>query len=236
VGQIEKWIEAQGADRSRRFEPLPGEVFVEYEFNDKSKGAYQVDASGNLQTDGLFGLGGGAIPTYLQAGKELEFQKGDKVLIDQITAEGYQRLDGTRVPPFNQTENVTEVSRRFVRQLNDYSYALQDLKTQTNNLIESINLVVANKDVTQLALDAATAQVRGRDEAIAKLTQDQQNHRKDLETIQMLFDARTRELQEVNEQIELLEKEIRNHQARITAATGSIRRRPADGSVVESSR
>jgi hypothetical protein len=240
LGQIQNWIEAQGAARKNpRFEPLSGEVFVEYKFNKKSNRAYQVDAAegaGNLVTDGLFTTLGLAVPTSLHAGKPVEFEKDDIVLVDQFTADGYARPDGTQVPPFNRTEDVTEVSRRFIRQLNDYPYILQDLKSQANKLDEETKQVVANNTETQKALDDADSQIRVRDEVITKLAQDQQNLRQDLEMIQMLFDSRTRELEDIKQQIESLDREIKERQEVISATTRIIRSRPASTAVVESSR
>lgn len=222
LGQIENWIEENRATRiNPRFEPALEEVFVRFKFNKKSNRKYQVDATGNLNvgTDGLFTPQGYAVLETLHVGGDgsVTFQEGDEVIVDVLTADGYQRSDGTQVPPFSTLEDVTEVARIYIRQRRDYPYILQDLQRETARLTDEIKRVRENNVATQIAWDDATAQVTERDDVIGKLQQDQENLRRDNEAIRQALAQRQLEVDELRQRVAALEQSIREKHARILA-------------------
>jgi len=137
LGKIQNWVEAnQGTRKTGAFQPRPEEVHVKYRFNKASK-EYTVDAEGNLETDGPFTPLGHAISRNLHLGKKVTFEEGDEVVIDQLTAEGYQR-DGVTIAPFPQTEDVTELDRIYFRKYRDYPFMFSSLQSQAAKLVEAL--------------------------------------------------------------------------------------------------
>ena len=137
LGKIENWVDANaGSRKSGPFQPRPEEVQVKYRFNKASK-EYTVDAEGNLETDGPFTPLGYAVSRNLHLGKKVTFEEGDEITIDQLSAEGYQR-DGTAIPPFPQTEDVTEIDRIYVRKYRDYPFMFSSLQSQGVKLNEAL--------------------------------------------------------------------------------------------------
>ena len=92
LGKIRNWIDQNSAGRKNaQFNPPPEEVFYKYKFEKKANRTYAVDANGSVENDGLFTPLGLAVDKALHAGKEVEFQANDTILVDQLTANGYQR-------------------------------------------------------------------------------------------------------------------------------------------------
>jgi hypothetical protein len=208
LGQIQNWIDANSAGRvSQRFEPAPEEVFVQYEFNKKSSKTYQVDADGSLETDGPFTPLGQAIEPALHAGKEIEFAKGDRVLVDQLTADGYQR--GTdQIAPFKSSEDVTEVDRIYIRQLRDFPFLLADVYSQTIKFIEETQRVQANNAVQEKSLADTQSQSDDRANTKAGLEEDLTNQSKDQDTISTLLAEKQEEVRNLKAQIQSMRAEI----------------------------
>jgi hypothetical protein len=208
LGKIQNWIESNAANRiSQRFEPSPEEVFIEYRFDENSNRAYQVDADGSLETDGAFTPLGQAIEKSLHAGKDIDFEKGDTVLVDQLSAQGYQR--GTeQVPPFSDQETVTEIDRVYLRQLRDFPYMLADLYDQTSNFIEETDRVRQNNAVQDKALADAEAQLQDRLNTTAGLEMDNANLKTDLDTVNASLERKTEQNLAFKAKIQSLMSEI----------------------------
>ena len=224
LGEITTFVASQQNRVNPRFEPSPEEVLVEYRFEQKVEG-FEVDAAGSIKSGQRF-LNGKAIDPMLQAGKPVGFAKGETVLIDQLTADGYQRGDGTPVPPFATRYNVTEVNRYFYRQLKDYPFILADLFRQSERLQEEFTRVKANNDISQGAYDDAQAQIKIRDEIIFGLDEDKRNLESDLQTINGLLDERTAQHQEIQERARQLNQQIQMQYDNIRASNGMLGAKP----------
>jgi hypothetical protein len=209
LGEIANSILAAPNRKSARFEPPPEEVFVEYRFNEKTEAEFEVDAGENatIDTSGAF-QNGRAVDPSLKAGKKISFAKDDTVLIDQLTADGFQRADGQTVAPFAQRYPVTEVDRYFFREVRDYPYILSDLQRQSQRFVEELARVKSNIAETQIALDDATGQVALRDDTITKLLQDQGNLKNDLGVITSLRDQRESQLAQLEQRGLQLQQQI----------------------------
>ena len=221
LGQIEDWLESNAATRKNsRFEPEPEAVFVEYKFNKKSNRNYQVDANGNLETDGLFTPLGHAVRTDLHVGGEgsLAFAKNDTIYVDQLNADGYQRADGTVVQPFPQTEDVTEVSRLYVRQNRDYPYILDGLERQTARLDEETKRVTKDNQEQDIIITNAQAQINERDEIIVKLQKDQEFLTRDFDSIKVVLEKRQAQWSEMQKRLATLEKQVADQHAELQKA------------------
>jgi hypothetical protein len=216
LGKIQNWIEANPEGRiSQRFQPAPEEVFVRFKFNKESTRPYTVDADGSLETDGPFTPLGQAVQPALHAGKDVEFAEGETVLVDQRTAEGYQRGPDDQVPAFSQVEDVTEMDRIYVRQLNDFPYLLAELTTQTVNMSEEVDRVRQNNVVQDKALADADAQLQDRLKTTAGLEQDNTNLKNDLDTIQAMWVKLQEENRDFLARIESLKNQIQQSYQRI---------------------
>ncbi len=216
-GQWENWIEANRATRiNPRFEPPPEEVFVEFKF-DKKSGAYQVDADGNLQNDGLFTPLGHAVRIDLHVGAPgtVTFDKGETVLVDQLNADGYQRGDGSVVEPFDQREDVTRGNEIYVRRKRDYPYLLSDLKQLTARFVEETKQITNDNQVKEQVNIHTEEQITARVDIIAGLEKDKASLEKDLKVAE---DARQKfqaEWDEMQKRIAALEKEVAEQHAQL---------------------
>lgn len=218
LGKIQQWVDAQPNRLSGPFEPGPQEVFVKYRFDGKSNKSYQVDANGNVETDGVFTPGGQAVDPALHLGKEVEFQEGDTVLVDLRTATGYQRSDGTQVQPFPAQENVKEVDRIFVREVRDFPYLLASLSDKTAEYTEEIARTQKNNLVQEQALKDAMAQSAERAELTEKLEADNTQLAGDKQAVESAFEFQDREVSQLKEKLEQLESQIDVTHQRIRAA------------------
>ena len=214
--KIESFIESQSDRIAERFDPPIEEIFVRYRFDEKSNRPYQVDSSGNIETDGQFTKTGMAVDPSLHAGGEIEFQKGDIILVDQLTADGYQRGDEP-VPPFSSSEPVTEVTRVFIRQLNDYAFLLKTLKRQSAHYDSELVRITQNNERSQRAIEETRGQLNMRDEAIEKLFADQEKFDKDLNTVRSYLDTVKLRKNDFEMKVMDLEKDIRSNQRRLRA-------------------
>ena len=87
IGDIRTWIDENAATRIKKtFTPAPEEEFVEFQFEKNASRPYRVDAPGNINNDGQFTILGEAIDKSLHLGKEVEFKKGNKVLVNRFAA------------------------------------------------------------------------------------------------------------------------------------------------------
>jgi DNA repair exonuclease SbcCD ATPase subunit len=208
-GDIETYIrENQATRKSNRFEPSPEEEFVLYRFEDKSKRSYVVDATGTPDLTGDFSPSGQANNQSLHYGKEVTFQKGDVVMIDKLTADGYQRADQTQVPPFAQEESVTEVSRIYKRKLADFPRQLEAYRREAVDFAKRADEIKIENDKTQKALDATQTQEQSRDEVISMLQQDRDNLKSDAELISKLLQERNSQAETLKNQLETVRKEL----------------------------
>jgi len=226
INKIQDWIDSNSNGRkTAQFEPPPEEVFILYEFNSESKKPYTVDAnSGSVETDGLFTPLGLAVDEALHAGKEVEFKKGDRVLVDQRTADGYQRNE-TTVPPFKDNEDVKLVDRIFVRQVRDFPFEFADLHEQTVKMAAEAAVVTNNNAIQAKSLEDGKAQQVARDELKANLEQDQTELNKDLETIRSLFADRSGETAALKQKIADLENRIQASYAQLRGVSVDRARR-----------
>lgn len=209
LGKIQNWIDKNSAGRKTlQFEPPPEEVFFLYKFNKKSSKAYPVDANGSVEIDGLFTPLGLANDKALHAGKEIEFNKDDTILVDQRTADGYQRGD-TTIPPFKDNEAVTLEDRIFIRQVRDFPFEFADLREQTVRMAAETDIVERNNAIQDKSLKDSQAQQAARDALTANLEQDQTALEGDLETIKRLFKARSDETAALKQKVAALESRIR---------------------------
>lgn len=224
--KIESWIESQSERYSNRFDPSNEEIFVRYQFNDTSNREYEVDATGSIESDGQFNRNGQAINPALHAGGKVQFQKGDEIYVDQLTADGYQRGDEP-VPPFPSTEPVTEISRIFRRQLNDYPYLLRRLDRQIKDYTAEIERIGQNNQRSQIAIDEANKQIQERESQARLLQQDIDQFENDLQMVKGFLDQ-TRDSQEsIESLIEQIEQDIRAKHRQIKAAARALQEQDA---------
>lgn len=211
-GQISKWIDAQIQNGQPRinavFEATPDETFIEYTFDKATDAVFEVDATANLQEDGYFNPNGQATDPSLHAGGRIAFAEGDKVLIDQRSAEGYQRGPGITVPAFAQEYPVSETGRYFKRQLKDYPFILSNLQRETENLRNQIQRVQASTQVTDEALANANSQIAQRTEINTQLAADRDGFQRDLGLIADLLTQRTQQLEQVEREVQSLRGRI----------------------------
>ena len=209
LGKIENWVDANAASRkSGPFQPRPEEVQVKYRFNKASK-EYTVDADGSLATDGPFTPLGYAVSRNLHLGKKVTFKEGDEITIDQLSAEGYQR-DGVAIPPFPQTEDVTELDRIFVRKYRDYPFMFSSLQSQRVKLNEAFAGRKKDNEVhdTEIAKNLDD-QIQERIRIQGDLESDNANLEKDRDVITAAKSKKEGEVNRLQQQVtELLNKEI----------------------------
>jgi hypothetical protein len=195
MGTIENWLVTQPNRISSRFEPLPEELMVKFEFKGKSNRSYPVDFDGSLDTDGPFTPLGLAVDPTLHAGKEIEFATGDTILIDQLTADGYTRGDGTTIQKFDQTENVSKVDTIFVRQLRDFPFLLADLQTRTERLDRETIRLQDNNAIQDKTLADTENQINERTRLKLAIDSDNESLENDLDSILALAERLEKEVQ-----------------------------------------
>ena len=209
LGQIEKWVEVQinsGNRKSGAFQPLPEEVHVKYRFNKESK-EFQVDADGELKADGAFNPLGLAIAKNLHVGSKVKFKENDEVIIDSLTAAGYDR-GGTQIEPFSSSADVTEVDRIYIRRNRDFPYLFDRLHnrgvTREENLIDrkQDNNLYDNAIAKNLA-----QQIQERTRIQSDLEFDNKNLETDRDTIVALESRRQQEVDAMLAKIERLKSE-----------------------------
>ena len=210
INKIQDWIDKTPGRKTAEFEPPPEEVFILYEFQSDSKKPYTVDAnSGSVDTDGLFTPLGLAVDQALHAGKEVEFKKGDTVLVDQRTADGYQR-NGASIPPFKDNENVELKDRIYIRQVRDFPFEFADLREQTAKMAAEASIVESNNAIQTKSLADSRAQQAARDALMADLEKDRTALTDDLATIKRLLNDRSGETAALKQKVADLEARIRD--------------------------
>lgn len=209
LGRVSAWMEANSANlKSTRFEPVPEEVFVKYRFDEDSQRDYVVDAEGKLQIDGLLNQAGRAVVPTLKNNEPIRFQKGDVILVDKRTAEGYQRNDDTVVPKFTETESVTQIDEIYVRQTRDYPYLFRQLIEQVRVTQEAIKAVEEGDKVQVQSLEKANDLSRSYDAQIANLREDQQNLENDLADANQAVNQKTQTIEDQQAEIARLNKKV----------------------------
>jgi hypothetical protein len=231
IGKIQNWIDQNSAGRkSTRFEPSPEEVFVKYKFNKKSSRTYQVDElSGAVENEGLFNTQGHAIDTALHHGKEVEFSEGDTVLVDQRSADGYQRGVDQLIPPFASGEDVTLIDRIYVRPVRDFPYEFLSLSIHAAKVSESIARVTKSNAVQEESLGNARAQIEERTRLKSELESDQNNLKNDLDTINGLSDQVAQQVSELKQKISVLETGINSTYTKLRNLTITLSRKAFAG-------
>lgn len=219
MGKIQNWIDSQPDRFNKRFEPLPRELFYQFKFvadTDQIKNLpISVDApSGSLKVEGLFGDDGGAIVSENKNNKDVEFKKDDVVLIDSLSAEGYQRTIESRFQGFKNRVGgdgnpaVEEIGRVYIRQVRDYPYLFGEIKLQSEDALAEI-IRTTNAIQTQMETNAkAEKQKENRNLQIAEAIADQDLLQKDLDEIKTLRAAREQEIEQKRQQISSLKKDV----------------------------
>ena len=219
--KIESWIESQSGRVVKRFDPEKEEVLVRFKFNNKSNRSYQVDSNGSIESDGEFTPLGQAVNPALHAGGEISFQKGDEILVDQLTADGYQRGDEV-VSKFANLEPVTEINRIYVRQLNDFPFLLTTLKRRYNEYTKEIARLDASNSRSELAVQNSQKQENERNDEIEKLLEDQGKFENDLEIVTAYAGETQLEKTETESSIKELDSEIRKTHRQIKAVVRTL--------------
>ena len=209
LGQIGKWVEGQinsGNRKSGAFQPLPEEVHVKYRFNKESK-EFTVDANGEVKDSGAFTPLGLAIAPNLHVGSKVKFKENDEVIIDSLTATGYDRA-GTQIEPFSSSADVTEVDRIYIRRNRDFPYLFARLNdrrvTREENRIdrEQDNNLYDNSIAKNLA-----QQIQERTRIQSDLEFDNKNLETDRDTIVALESRRQQQVDAMLAKIENLKRE-----------------------------
>lgn len=229
-GKIKNWIESTTDRKSTTFEPPPEEEFVLYRFTAKSSKPYPVDADGSVETDGLFTPLGLAIDKGLHAGKEIAFEMGDTILVDKLTADGYQRGDNT-IDGFSTVEkdSIEEVDRYYIRQVRDFPYEFSDLREQAAKMAIEIAVVNKNNLIQDKAYADAIAQRTVRDTTKADLTSDQTYLGNDLATIIAHREKMSAESAQLQAKIASLERKIDAEYKRLRTLSLDMSRRAFAG-------
>ena len=215
IVKIENWIETQPNRISQRFVPEPEEIFVRFRF-EKASRPYQVDSPGNLGAEGQFTKNGQAVNPALHAGGDIEFEKGDVIQVDKLTADGYQRGENV-VPKFADIEPVTEIERVFIRRLKDFPYLLKTLRRQYDDYLDEIQRVQSNNQRSGDAIAKADSQAQERENQIQLLLEDQQKFQSDVEIVNRYLDGRRVRKSDLEANLQGLESEIRENHRKMKA-------------------
>lgn len=215
IGEIDAWVDRAPNRVSPRFEPDPTEVFIVYKFNGNSNETYTVDdKTGKLDTDGAFSIQGHAVDPSLQLSpgdesRDVTFRKDDIVEIDQVTAEGYQRSDGTQVLPFTEREpNVEIVDRIYRRKLVDFPYEMTKLYNRGSQAGTDTDRLVGNNETQDTALKDALKQQQERTREKVALENDNNLLRNDLDRINSILQQRDQQVAENARKIERLQAQL----------------------------
>jgi hypothetical protein len=206
LNDIAKWLAAQ-PDRQAGFDPPLTDRAQRVRFLEPSR-AYAVDGEGNLR-EGPLNPSGQAVAPELRAGRDVKFEKGEQATFDRTTAsDGYQRTEADREPPLTESESIEILEEYYVRPLNNYAYGLEKFLRDTADLGLAIDEVNRDIVITTDALAQAAAQERDRAELKAKLTEDRDRFTQDRDAARALVEARQRDLEEAQAQIDTYYKQI----------------------------
>lgn len=214
-GEIEAWVESAPNRISRRFEPSPSEVFILYKFNGNSNETYTVDdKTGKLDTDGTFSVQGHAVDPLLQLSpgeesRDVTFRKDDIVEIDLVTAEGYQRADGTKVLPFTEREpNVEKVGEIYRRKLVDFPYEMTKLYNRGSQAGNDRDRLVSNNLVQDTTIKDLEKQQQERTREKVAHENDNNRLRNDLDRITAVLRQRDQQVNENARKINELQSQL----------------------------
>ena len=216
IVKIENWIETQPNRISQRFVPESEEVFVRFRFENKSNGAFDVNSTGNLGAEGQFTENGQAINPALHAEGDIEFEKGDVIMVDQLTADGYQRGEDI-VPRFSDTQPVTEIDRVFVRRLSDFPYLLKTMQRKYDDYLTEIQRVQDNNLRSAEAITKADDQSRERENQIQLLLADRQKFQGDVDTISRFANRTSETRDRIEGKLQEIQSEIRSRHREMKA-------------------
>ena len=226
IGRIENWIEG-AANRKSEFVPRPEEVFYFYQFDAKSSKSFQVDATGSIETDGLFTGLGYAVDQSLHAGKEITFAAGDTVLVDSRSALGYDR-DGATVKPLA-NEKITLKERVFIRQLRNFPYEFKNSTVQATKTNLEINDIIKSNAVQARSLKDSQDQINIRLEQTAQYESDKENLQNDENAIRAALEAKQQEQAELKQRVAAYESQIAGLYNQIREAAVQLSRRAFAG-------
>ncbi|MFT7634111.1 MAG: hypothetical protein ACI87E_005170, partial [Mariniblastus sp.] len=208
LGTIQNWIDQNSGTRATpRFEPKPEEIFIEYEFTKDSNKSYQVDSTGSIENEGQFSPLGYAVDPALQAGGEVRFSQGDRVFIDKPSATGYKRGE-QQIAPFSAGEAVTKVGEIYRRPVKDFPYEFVDLTIRSADIDDELARVTQNNLVQTETVAKANGQLAVRDTRINDLSDDEENLKKDNETIATLLAELEIQVQQEEQAIATLNSKI----------------------------
>lgn len=222
-GEIRNWVEMNAENRFKKtFQPVPEEEFVLVEFEANASRAYRVDSStGNLNIDGPFTLQGEAIDRSLHYGKEVNFKRGQKVLVNRYAFDGYQRADGTQVPRFEEGK-VKVIDTIYRRQLYDFPGLVSDYRRQSKSYVRTATEIEKTIADSRATLKLSEEQRDRFEDVLFKLREDQKNLSNDLQVITELAESRKDELQTMQDRIEELEQRLNSVQKRIRESVGGL--------------
>ncbi|QEG25065.1 hypothetical protein [Mariniblastus fucicola] len=229
LGTIDAWVDKAPNRQSERFEPTPAEVFIRYKFTGNSNETYTVDdKTGKLDTDGTFSVQGHAVDPLLHLSpgsesRDVSFRKDDIVEIDQRTAEGYQRPDGTQVPPFVDREpNVVVEDRIFRRKLVDFPYEMTNLYNRGFQAETDQQRLASNNEVQDTALQDLLKQQQERTREKIAIENDNNLLRNDLDRVSAILQQRDQQVAENARRIESLEMKLEELRRSIELRAQSI--------------
>ena len=215
VGEIEAWVDSAPNRVSQRFEPKPAEIFVRYRFTGDSKETYTVDdKTGKLDTDGTFSDLGHAIDPLLhlspgEESRDVSFKKDDIVEVDQTTAEGYQRPDGTQVSPFTEREpNVEDIGKVYRRKLVDFPYEMTNLYNRGFQATNDQERLLSNNETQDKTLEDLLKQQQDRTREKVALENDNKRLENDRDTIGSVLQEREQQVAEDARKIESLKSQV----------------------------
>jgi len=184
--EIDQWLNAQGRPN---LNPSPEEIVAVVRAQRNLEES--VDGTQDMVTSGIFDSLGRANDPELQLGRSAriaaarEGDQDDVLLLDEPTAAlGYTRPDGTQIRSWEEDGKGDVVSRRYNRQLRDYTGEIEQILFDIALMDQRIAEYNFLNSTTQQVLADATTQQNVRDAKISALTQDQQNLRSDLRLIE----------------------------------------------------
>jgi len=215
IGEIDAWVDGAANRVSPRFEPAPTEVFIRYKFNGNSTETYTVDdKTGKLDTDGTYTIQGHAVDPLLHLSpgdesRDVTFKKDDIVEIDLVTSEGYQRAEGTQVPPFTVREpSVKEVGRFYRRKLVDFPYEMTKIYNRFFQSGNDKDRLFGNNEVHDTALADLMKQQQERTREKVAYENDNNLLRNDLDRINSILQQRERQVADNAQKIETLQRQL----------------------------
>ncbi len=224
-GRIEAWVEqaqGNGTRKSGDFIADPSEILFKYRLikGTPAEKPYIVNATGSIEAEGTFNVGGQAIDPALHieddAGQIL-LKEGDVILVDSANANGYQLLDGSQIEPFKSREQIEDQGdnqeRVFVRRLFDFPQLLEDLNEQSGNLAESNEELESKIAEAETNFQKISDQERKRLEITAKLEADKKVLTDDEAIIADLLTKAEAQAQTLRDEIARVKRQLADRRA-----------------------